>query len=76
MITLATFARTDVAGVPTFKGTLPDGRSIIIEKQNEDLDNGYFYRVLVQDVEAFRGWFDGFDTGPQSLQSMINDHFS
>lgn len=75
MITLSTFERTSVAGVPTWMGTLPGGRSITIEKHNEDLDLGYYYRVLIQGAEAFKGWFDGFDTGPQSLETTINAYF-
>jgi hypothetical protein len=68
MISLSTFKRIESAEVPTFKTILPDGRRIFVEKHAEDVDLGYFYRVVIHGVDAFEGWFDGFDTGNHSVE--------
>jgi hypothetical protein len=60
--------------LPTWLGHLSDGRTIRVEKHDEDADKGYFYAVKFQGVEVLKGWFDGFDTlnRPKALIHAIN----
>jgi len=50
-----------ITGPAVWHGRLPDGRTIRVEKLDEDMDEGYFYVVKFQGVEVLKGWFDGFN---------------
>lgn len=73
MIKLATFTRVENPKYPAvLQGTLSDGRIITVEKHSEDPEFGYFYRVVIQDEEALRGWFNGHD----HLENTLNAYTS
>lgn len=64
-----------ITGPAVWHGRLPDGRKITVEKQDEDMNEGYFYVVKFQGVEVLKGWFDGFNLPerPKALNdSTIN----
>jgi hypothetical protein len=73
MLKLASLARDSNASPPVFRGRIPDGRTIVVAKHDEDFNRGYYYSAKLQGIEVLAGWFDSYDiAGHNSFEEALN----